>query len=81
MAKTPTIPRSEDFDEALGALVHARSQRASTAAEIAALESRLAAFRRDLAELDKDIAARAAALKAAHAKGDFFEWAGKSAAS
>lgn len=80
MAKPPVIPRAEDFDEALGQLVNARGRRAAVAAQIATLETGLAECRQQVAAFDKEIAARAAALRAAHKAGDFFDWAAKAPA-
>ena len=76
MAKTTSIPRPEDLDRALADLVAMRARRDTCASQIETFKRDLENAERQRAELDKEIAARAAALKDAHAKGDFFGWAG-----
>ena len=77
MAKQPPIPRAEDLDAALTDLVQKRATRAAVAGRIVALNGELISAQFHLSELDKEIAARAAALRAAHKAQDFFEWAAK----
>lgn len=80
MAKAPTVPRAENFDTALAALVNLRARREATAAQVETLTQSLDATRQQLADMDRDIAARAQALRAGFAKSDFFEWAAKAPA-
>jgi chromosome segregation ATPase len=71
--------RDLDLDEPLSELVHARQRLRGLDGQIAGSERDLAEFRRQRGELAKEIANRAQALKIAHAKGDFFAWAGDAA--